>query len=135
MPDIKQTVTRTQQSGVNASGTPATEQTKRVQTESAADPKATMQNIVWYIAGLVEILLAVRLVLKLLGANTASSFVSAIYSASGVLTAPFDSIFGVSRSTAGQTQSVFEPSILVAVVVYALVAWGIVKLITINHKG
>lgn len=134
MADIKQTVTRTQDSGVDATGANVQQQTKRVKTEAAVDTKTTAQNIVWYILGFIEILIGFRFVLKLLGANPTSGFVDLIYNVTGVLTAPFDSIFGVATTTAGKTQSVFEPSILVAAAVYALIAWGIVKLITINQK-
>lgn len=134
MADVKQTVTRTEDTGVDPAGATVQQQTKRVQTESAPDTKTTAQNIIWYILGLVEVLIGLRFVLKLLGANPASSFVDLIYNVTGVLTAPFDSIFGVTKTTTGQTHSVFEPSILVAAVVYALIAWGIVKLITINQK-
>lgn len=133
--DVEQTVTRTEAAGVDTTGAAVHQQTKRVQTHAATDTKATVQNIVWFILGFIEILLALRFVLKLLGANSASGFVNLIYSVTNILTAPFDTIFGVTRATAGQTQSVFEPSILVAAAVYALVAWGIVKLITINRKG
>jgi hypothetical protein len=134
MADIKQTVTRTEDTGVTPTGATVQQQTKHVQTESAPDTKTTIQNIIWYLLGLIEVLIALRFVLKLLGANSASSFVNFIYNVTGVLTAPFDSIFGVTEKTTGQTQSVFEPSILVAAVVYLLVAWGIVKFITINQK-
>ena len=135
MSDIKQTVTRTDEQGLDAAGAPVEQQTKRIQTESATEPKTTIQNIIWYIVGIIEILLALRFVLKLFGANTASSFVGFIYNVSGVLTAPFDNIFGVTHATSGQTRSVFEPSILVAAAIYALIGWGIVKLITINQKA
>ncbi|HSX37078.1 MAG TPA: YggT family protein [Patescibacteria group bacterium] len=134
MSDIKQTVTRTNEQGLDDAGAQVEQQTKRVQTESAAEPKTTVQNVVWYILGVVEVLLALRFVLKLFGANAASGFVNFIYNVTGVLTAPFDNIFGVTTATAGQTKSVFEPSILVAAAVYALIGWGIVKLITINQK-
>lgn len=134
MSDIKQTVTQTDETGVDATGTPVEQQTKRVQTEAVAGPKTTLQNVVWYILGVVEVLLALRFILKLFGANTASSFVNFIYSVSGVLSAPFDNVFGVAQTAAGDTRSVFEPSILVAAAIYALIAWGIVKLITINQK-
>jgi uncharacterized membrane protein len=135
MADIRQTVTRTQESGVDPTGTAVQQQTKRIQTESAPDTKTTTMNVVWYLLGLIEVLLAVRFVLKLFGANSSSSFVNFIYSLTGIFTAPFDSIFGVTRTTTGLTHSVFEPSIIVAGIVYALVAWGIVKLITINDKA
>jgi len=134
MSDVKQTVTRTDEQGLDAAGAPVQQQTKRIQTEAAAEPKATLRNIIWYIVGFVEILLAIRFVLKLFGANVASSFVNFVYNVTGVLTAPFDSIFGVTQATAGQTHSVFEPSILVAAAIYALIGWGIVKLIAINQK-
>lgn len=135
MTDIKQTVTRTEDSGLNDSGAPVQQQTKRVQTEAAVDAKTTSQNVVWYLLGIIEVLLAIRFVLKLFGANSASSFVNLVYSVTRVLTVPFDSIFGVTSTTAGTTHSVFEPSIIVGGLVYALIAWGVVKLITINHKS
>ena len=134
MNDVRQTVTRTDESGTDTNGAPARQQTKRIQTETAADASTTAQNIVWYILGFVEILLGLRFILKLFGANSESSFVNLIYSITSPLTAPFDSIFGVTSTTAGQTRSVFEPSILVAALIYALIGWGIVKLITINQK-
>jgi len=134
MADVKQTITRTQDAGVDPAGTTVQQQTKRVQTEAAPDAKTTVQNIIWYLLGLIEVLIGLRFILKLLGANPASGFVDFIYNVTKVLTAPFDSIFGVTQATTGQTQSVFEPSILVAALVYALIAWGIVKVITINNK-
>lgn len=135
MADIKQTVTRTEDSGVDSDGAEVQQQTERVQTKAGVDAKTTSQNVVWYVLGSIEILLGFRFVLKLLGANVASGFVDFIYNVTGVLTAPFDSIFGVTKTLAGETQSVFEPSILVAAAVYALIAWGIVKLVTINQKN
>lgn len=134
MSDIKQTVTRTDETGVDATGAEVQQQTKRVQTTDSVDSKTTAQNIVWYVLGFIEILIGFRFALKLFGANPASGFVDFIYSVTGVLTAPFDSIFGVSSTQSGETESVFEPSILVAAVVYAVIAWGIIKLITINKK-
>jgi hypothetical protein len=134
MADIKQTVTRTQDTGVDTTGAEVQQQTKRVQTEAAPDSKTTAQNVVWYILGFIEILLAFRFVLKLLGANPTSGFVDLVYNVTGILTMPFDSIFGVTKVATEDVKSVFEPSILVAAVVYLLIAWGIVKLITINQK-
>ncbi len=134
MADIKKTVTQTEDHGVDVTGTRVQQQTKRIQTESV-DPKTTAQNGVWYVLGFIEILIGFRFVLKIFGANPANGFVEFIYNATGLLTVPFDTIFGVTRATAGETHSVFEPSILVAAVIYALIAWGIIKLITINQKS
>lgn len=134
MADIRQTVTRTDESGIDPTGAEVQQQTKRVQTEAIADTKTTAQNVVWYILGFIEIMLGFRFVLKLLGANPTSGFVDIVYGLTGILTAPFDSIFGVTSAAAGETRSIFEPSILVAAAVYAVIAWGVAKLITINQK-
>lgn len=134
MVETRQTVTRREENGIDATGASVQQETKQFQTETAADPKTTFQNLVWFILGLIEVLLALRFIFKLLGANTASSFVNLIYNVTDILTAPFDSIFGVASATDGEIESVFEPSIIVAAIVYALIAWGIVKLININQR-
>src|SRR3990170_5773576 len=105
--EFKQTVTETEQEGVNETGADVQQQTKVIKTDATADSRTTASNAVWYILGLIEILLAFRFVLKLFGANPSSGFVDFIYSVSGVLTAPFDNIFGVTKATAGETKSVF----------------------------
>jgi len=104
-------------------------------TSTEAGIQTTAANIVWYIYGLIAMALAARFVLKIAGANPGNSFVDFVYSISGILSSPFDSAFGVSRVTSGDVSSVFEPSILVAIVVYGLIAWGITRLLTISdHK-
>lgn len=90
------------------------------------------RRIVNYIAGLLEILLACRLVFKLLGANPQSPFVSVIYSASHPLILPFVGIFRPAVGNGVETQSVVEPGTIIAMIVYALVTWGIVRLIKIG---
>ena len=134
MAEYKETVTTSKDEGVDTTGAQVQQQSRKVNTEVAADGKSTTTNLVWYAVGLVEVLLAFRFVLKLLGANPTSGFVDFIYTVTGVLTAPFDNIFGVAKPEAGDVQSVFEPSILVAAVVYALIGWGIVKLINVNRN-
>lgn len=124
-------VVRRDNTTVDGEGAVVTEKTQA--TNTSVDSKITAANIIWYLFGLVAILLALRFVLKLFGANSENSFVSFVYSVSGVLSAPFDSIFGVTKATSGTVSSVFEPSILVAIAVYALIAWGIAKLLTLNE--
>ena len=69
-----------------------------------------------------------RFVLLLLGASQASGFVNFIYSLSGFFTAPFSGIF--TRPTYGT--STFDSATLVAMIVYAVVAVGVAKLLTLN---
>jgi hypothetical protein len=132
MTEFKETVTKSNEEGTNKSGAQVQQQTRKVDTEVTADGKSIAGNVVWYIFGVIGILLGFRFVLKLFGANPESGFVDFIYSVTGVLTAPFDNIFGVT-SVDGDIKSVFEPSILVAIAVYALLAWGIVKLMNVNR--
>ncbi|MEK7172703.1 MAG: YggT family protein [Patescibacteria group bacterium] len=81
-------------------------------------------QIVWYILGLFEVLLAFRFVLKLLAANPSAGFSSFIYNVSYPFVAPFLAVFHISK-IAG---SIFEWTTLLAMLVYLLIAWGIVKL-------
>lgn len=125
-------VVETDRADVADDGEVVREQTRSVNTEVGA--KSTAANIVWYIFGLIAILLLARFILKIAGANPGNGFVDFVYSVSGMLSAPFDSAFGVSRVQAGDVSSQFEPSILVAMIVYLLIAWGITRLLTINDR-
>lgn len=82
-------------------------------------------QIVWYILGIVEALLAFRFVLKLLGANPAAGFTSFIYGSTYVFASPFLSVF---RSSQIVTGSIFEWTTLLAMAVYYIIALGIIKL-------
>jgi YggT family protein len=79
----------------------------------------TIVNIVF---GIIELLLLARFVLRLLGANAATPFIAWIYQISQPLIAPFAGAFG---ATASGTGSVVEWATLLAVAVFALVAWVI----------
>jgi hypothetical protein len=91
---------------------------------SSTKPLYHGTQIVWYILGLLDILLAFRFVLKLLGANSAAGFSNFIYTTSYPFAAPFLNVF---RATNVQG-SVFEWTTILAMLVYALIAWGIVKI-------
>lgn len=80
---------------------------------------------IWYILGVIEVLLAFRLLLKMLGANPASPFVNFMYSLSDVFAGPFAGIFGVTATA----NSVLEWSTIIAMIVYLVVAYGIVELL------
>jgi len=83
--------------------------------------------IVWLALGVVEALLILRVALKALGANPAAGFVQFVYDVSAPLIVPFRAIF----PTLATARGVLELSALVAIVVYALIAWGIVRLFAI----
>ncbi len=81
-------------------------------------------QIVWYILGIVETLLMFRFVLKLLGANTAAGFTKFIYGITYIFAEPFLSVF---RRTQVEG-SIFEWSTLLAMLVYWIIAIGIIRL-------
>ena len=83
--------------------------------------------VVGFIVGVIDVLIAIRFFMKLLGASAESSFVNFIYGVTSPLVAPFHGIFPNSGSSA----NIFESGSLVALVVYALIGWGIVALIRI----
>lgn len=83
---------------------------------------------VWYILGFIEILLAFRFVLKLLGANPAAGFTSFIYGVTNIFAAPFLNVFRMTRVEG----SIFEWTTILAMFVYWVLAFGILKLL---HMG
>ena len=92
-------------------------------------------NIIYVVVGILEVLLLFRFVFQLLGANPNSGFVNFIYALTGLFVAPFYGIFGRPVTSDGTvTTSVFDPSTLVAMVVYALVGWAIVKLLLATRR-
>ena len=102
-------------------------QRQTVSEVSAAPGNVVAQRVVWYIITL----LALRLILQLLGANQGNPFVDLIYGLSGIFAAPF---FGMFSYTPSYGVSYFEVSTLVAILIYALIGWGIAKLFTLNSS-
>lgn len=82
-------------------------------------------QIIWYILGVIEILLGFRIALKAIGANPFSGFVSLIYSASDPLALPFA---GILKSSTG-SGAVLEWSTIIAAIVYLIVAFGLANLL------
>ena len=123
----------TQQTTVVSETSPAqvvrtTSQVPNGQPQKALQKKKAIfrtHQIIWYILGIIEFLLAFRMTLKALGANPASGFTNLIYTLSDPLALPFSGIFGVTATNQG---NFFEWSTLIAVIVYALIAYGIIQL-------
>lgn len=99
--------------------------------EANAGNRTITIRVIWYIAGLLLILLGFRFVLALLGANLQNGFANFIFSITYPFALPFFSLFSYTP-TYGVVQ--LESSVLVAMAVYALAAWGITKLVNITRK-
>ena len=87
-------------------------------------PLFRVTQIVWYILGVVEALLALRFILMLLDGNASAGFSQFIYGLTNFLAAPFLPVFGA--TVIGNTA--IEWSTLLAMAVYWLIAWAIVRL-------
>lgn len=100
------------------------------QSSGSTQPLYRGTQIVWYILGLVEVLLAFRFVLKLLGANAGAGFTSFVYMVTTPFTAPFVAVFKISKAAG----SVFEWTTILAMFVYWVIAWGIIKLLVMGKS-
>ena len=98
---------------------------------SEASTTQTIEYLIYFVLGVLEVLLAFRLILKLMGASTASGFVRFVYGLTGVFLYPFEGIFRRAFTEGIETTSVLEPSTIIAMIVYALLVWGIVVLLRV----
>lgn len=98
-------------------------------TSASTRPLYRGTQVVWYLLGLIEVLLGFRFVMKLLGANPGAGFTDFIYGVTDIFVAPFVSVFRISRAQG----SVVEWTTLLAMVVYWIIAWGIIKLFVMGR--
>jgi uncharacterized protein YggT (Ycf19 family) len=100
------------------------------QTTTSGDGQSFVARIIWYIAGVLLSILALRFLLALLGANPANPFANFVYSITYPFVAPFFSLFSYNMQYGVST---FEIYTLVAMVLYAIIAAGIARLVTLNQ--
>jgi len=89
-------------------------------------PAELASRVINVIVSIIELLLALRLVLELLGANTGAAFIAWIYNASAGLVAPFAGAFP-SISLGGNSEIDF--STVLAMLAYAILGWLVIKLL------
>jgi hypothetical protein len=88
-----------------------------------------VKQVIYFIFGAINVLLVLRFVLLLLGANEASPFVTLIYGLSRAFVLPFRGIFAEPDLGA----SVIEWAALVGIVVYSLVAYGLARIVELIY--
>ena len=101
--------------------------------DPAAEKAATVgwfNRVIWFIVGIMEVLLAIRFVLLLAGADPTAGFAQLIYNLTDWMVAPFAGLFGapISLGEGAAATSRFAPEVLVAMLVYLLIAFLITKL-------
>lgn len=99
--------------------------------EPEASSSQTASYLIYFLFGVLEVLLVFRFIFKLAGASYGSYFVNLIYTLSGIFILPFTGIFRQATTAGVETTAVLEPATIVAIIVYAVLAWGIVALVKI----
>ena len=105
----------------------ATEHVETVATDPYAPRRGAASKVrqaIYLIFGIIEGLIAIRFVLRALGANPDAGFAAFVYGATAPFLVPFVGLFGTPRYNG----SVLELHSIVAIVVYALLAWVLAKL-------
>jgi len=104
--------------------------------QGKANRRSWITTISYYLLSVLEVILALRFSFRLLGANQDNSFIQFLYNLSHVFVLPFKGIFNDQILGTG---NVFELSTLIAMLVFALIAWGLVALSRVvfgpNYSG
>ena len=95
---------------------------------SRVSPARRAVEVVYLVFGVINGLLAIRLMLKLLGVNPDAPFTGFIYGVTNFFLVPFKGLLPAEVNG----RSVFEPSVLIAIVAYVLLALVIVKIVEIS---
>ena len=104
--------------------------TERVTRDYAAERRLgvfQMTRLLWAGLGLLEIALLLRVLLKLIGANPDNGFTRLIYAFTLLPTAPFTGL----TPTWVSGETILEVSTLIAMSIYWLVVWIVVRAIPI----
>lgn len=84
-----------------------------------------LTQLVWLLFGILEVLIALRIGLKLIGANPASPIVALIYGFTYLFLFPFEGL--VASPTTGNI--VLELSSMFAMLIYGLIAWVVERIV------
>lgn len=108
--------------------TPAGVQEQRIVHDEAVKERLILERVtqfIWLVAAVLELLILMRVFLKLMAANPNSPFALMVYSATDLFLFPF---FGLTATPAIEG-SVFEIPSLIAMVVYFFSFWVLARLV------
>lgn len=101
---------------------------RTTQHEPGSEARVTgfkVTQLIWLLLGLLEGVLGLRFIFKLIGVNPANAFASFLYKLTDFFVAPFASLTGAPAAGG----MVFEFSTLLAMIIYALVGWALVRIV------
>lgn len=90
-------------------------------------PAVFVARVINVIIGIIEIVLILRILLDLFGANSVSQFVNWIYGVSTVLLSPFAGAFSPFSLGNG---SEFDIVAVLAMIIYAFIGWLLIQLLS-----
>jgi uncharacterized membrane protein len=122
-------VTTTTTEQVTPGGTVVQKNVTTAGTDSGEFLLRKVNDIVWLFIGLIMLLLVVRVIFLLLGANN-TGIVSTIYQISGVFIAPFVGIF----QSPSYGSSFFDMAAVVGLVFYAILGFVITSVLSLFSK-
>jgi hypothetical protein len=109
---------------------PGYQRQERVVTDYAAERRQGLyqvSSIIWLVFGVIAGLIGLRFVLRLIAANPSSPFAAFIYRVTDLFLWPFSGLI----ATPASGGMVLELPSLIAIVVYLLLAWLLVRLVWI----
>jgi YggT family protein len=92
----------------------------------------TVARVIYFIGGFIMSILALRFLLRMLGANQGNAFVDLIYGISRPFVAPF---FGMFNYTPQYGNARLELETLFAILIYGLITYALVRLLTIGRHS
>src|SRR5690349_12567797 len=98
---------------------------RTVRTGRTANPLGTLERLIVFIFGLIEIVIILRIVLLLVSARESNDLVAAIYNISEIFVAPFRGILRIDEVQAGATA-------LDVGAIVALIGWVVIELIILG---
>lgn len=101
---------------------------RTTQHEQGSEARVTgfkVTQLIWLMLGLLQGVLGLRFIFKLIAVNPANAFATLLYSVTDLFVAPFASLMGAPAASG----MVLELSTLLAMIVYGLVGWAIVRLV------
>jgi YggT family protein len=100
---------------------------KRLRAARLNTPFVWIINTIFWLVGILEILLGLRFLLRLFGANPQNEFARLINNLSAPFIAPFSTLFV--SPTFGGSAYIFDVNIAIAIVAYALLSYLAVSLV------
>lgn len=100
---------------------------KRLGTARRSTTFNWIVNTIFWLAGILEILLGLRFLLRLFGANRENQFAQLINNLSAPFMAPFSTLFISPTSSGGA--NIFDFNIVIAILSYALLSYLAVSLV------